>query len=76
MPKHGTHTMLIIGETGKRKWGPGENPRVDVAKMQQIADVWTQGGRFIPGWGDGLPGVIKKASGLRLCNRRAPEHQK
>ena len=33
----------------KRQWGPCENPRVDVVKMQQIAVVCAQGGRFIPG---------------------------
>ena len=33
----------------KRKWVPGENPRVDVVKMKQIAVVCAQGGRFIPG---------------------------
>ena len=33
----------------KHKWGPGENPRVDVVKMKQIAVVCAQGRRFIPG---------------------------
>ena len=33
----------------KPKWGPGENPREDVVKMQQIAVVCAQGWRFIPG---------------------------
>ena len=33
----------------EHKWGPGENPRVDVVKMKQIAVVCAQGWCFIPG---------------------------
>ena len=49
MPKPGTHTMFIIGETENTSGGPGENPRVKVVKMKQIAVVCAHGGRFIPG---------------------------
>ena len=59
----------------KRKWGPGGNPRVDVVKMQQIAVVCAQGGRFIPGLANGLPGVSTGEKFLRALGDGAMASQ-